>query len=87
MAGRPAFVDEHSSREPRNMDVTPGLEYFAAATDILGKHAGGNSLCHVQVSILASIYHGQRAQDSQRHAYLHEAARALQVILRRWVYA
>ena len=61
----------------------PGLKYFAAATDIIGRHAGGNSLCHVQVYILASIYHGQRAQYSQRHNYLLEAARALHVFLQR----
>jgi hypothetical protein len=76
-------LDEHSSYETRIMGVTPGSEYFAAATDIMAKHTGGSSLCHVQVYLLASIYHGQLAQDVQRHNYLLEAARALQIFLQR----
>jgi hypothetical protein len=59
----------------------PGLKYFAAATDIMARHTNGSSLYHVQAYLLASIYHGQRAQDSQRGTYLLEAAHALQVFL------
>lgn len=59
----------------------PGLKYVTAATDIMARHTSGSSLYHVQAYLLASIYHGQRAQDSQRGTYLLEAARALQVLL------
>jgi hypothetical protein len=68
--------------KPRNLDVIPGLKYFAFATDILGNQAGGNSLQHVHANILASLYHGQLARPLESHAYLHQACRSLQVILR-----
>ena len=72
---------ERSSYETRITGVTPGSEHFAAATDIMARHTSGSSLYHVQAYLLASIYHGQRAQDSQRGTYLLEAARVLQVLL------
>lgn len=65
----------------RNLDVIPGLAYFAAASDLIGNQLGGNTLRHVQVNILASLYHGQLARVAESHAYLHAACRALQVIL------
>jgi hypothetical protein len=66
---------------PRNLNVIPGLAYFAAATDIIGNQLGGNSLLHVQANILASLYHGQLARIAEAQAYIHQAARALQVLL------
>ncbi|KAG0645032.1 Quinic acid utilization activator [Hyphodiscus hymeniophilus] len=66
----------------KNLDVVPGLKYFAFATDILGNQAGGNSLQHVHANILASLYHGQLGRPLESHAYLHQACRSLQVILR-----
>jgi hypothetical protein len=78
-----ATLDEHSFYETRITGATPGSEYFDAATDIMAKHIGGSSLCHVQVYLLASIYHGQLAQDAQRHHYLFKAARALEISLQR----
>lgn len=65
----------------RNLDVIPGLAYFAVATDIIGNQLGGNSLQHVHVNILAGLYHGQLGRVLESHAYIHEACRALQVIL------
>jgi hypothetical protein len=65
-----------------NRDVVPGLAYFATATDIIGNQLGGNSLQHVHVNILAALYHGQLARVLESHAYIHEACRALQHILR-----
>ncbi|CAG8951092.1 hypothetical protein HYFRA_00006490 [Hymenoscyphus fraxineus] len=66
----------------KNLDVIPGLCYFALATDIIGNQLGGNSLQHVHVNILAGLYHGQLARVMESHAYIHEACRGLQVILR-----
>ena len=76
-------LDEHSSYETRVTGVMPGSKYFTAATDIMAKYTGGSSLCHVQAYLLASIYHGQLAQDAQRLNYHFEAARALQIFLQR----
>jgi hypothetical protein len=70
------------SSRPKNLDVIPGLAYFAFATDIIGNQLGGNSLQHVHTNILAGLYHGQLARVMESHAYIHQACRSLQVILR-----
>jgi hypothetical protein len=67
---------------PKNLDIIPGLQYYAFATDILGNQVGGNTLQHVHANILASLYHGQLGRPLESHGYLHLACRALQVILR-----
>jgi len=66
----------------RNLDVMPGLSYFALATDILGNQLGGNSLQHVHAYILAGLYHAQLARIMESSAYIANASRILQVILR-----
>lgn len=71
-----------SALRARNVDVIPGLAYFALATDIIGNQLGGNSLQHVHVNILAGLYHGQLGRVLESYAYIHQACRALQVILR-----
>ncbi|KAM3075198.1 hypothetical protein ACMFMF_005877 [Clarireedia jacksonii] len=71
-----------SGFKPRNVDVIPGLAYFALATDIIGNQLAGNSLQHVHVNILAGLYHGQLARVLESHSYIYQACRALQVILR-----
>jgi hypothetical protein len=78
-ADPPTYMPEYTAHEFREMDAAPGLAYFAAAADILRDETGEN---HVQVHILASLYHGQLAQVSQSRAYLHETTRALQFLLR-----
>ncbi|KAF3027224.1 hypothetical protein E8E12_000310, partial [Didymella heteroderae] len=40
----------------RNVDVLPGMRYFAHATDILGYQQGGNTVAHAQAMILAALY-------------------------------
>lgn len=66
----------------RNIDVIPGLVYFALATDILGNQMAGSSLQHVHANILAGLYHAQLARIMESAAYISNACRALQVILR-----
>jgi hypothetical protein len=66
----------------RNLDIIPGLPYFALATDILGNQNGGNSLQHVHANILAGLYHGQLGRVCESHSYINNACRALQHILR-----
>jgi hypothetical protein len=65
----------------QNPFFEPGLKYFAAATDVLARPTSGLSLYHVQAYLLASMYHGQRAHDSQRYTYLLEASYALRILL------
>jgi len=70
-------------QELGNMDTTPGLDYFVAATGIIEKIDYEDSQCYVQAQILISLYQRQLGQLSKSHAAISEAARALQVILRR----
>jgi hypothetical protein len=75
-----SWTDRHPSG---NMGITAGLDYFAAATNIIGKIDDRDSQCYVQVQILTSLYQKQLGLLSKSHAAISEAARALQVILRR----
>lgn len=66
----------------RNIDVIPGLPYFAMATDIIGNQLGGNSLQHVHCNVLAGLYQGQLGRVLESHSFINQACRSLQVILR-----
>lgn len=72
---------------PRNLDVIPGLAYYAYATEILGALQGGNRLPNVQAALLAGLYAGQLAHPFQSHAWIFQAARACQVLMRPNSYA
>jgi hypothetical protein len=78
----PYYTGRTLPSKARNLDVIPGLAYFALATDILGNQLGGNSLQHVHAHILAGLYHGQLARVMESSAYIGNACRILQVILR-----
>lgn len=69
----------------RNMDVIPGLDYFAYATDILGGQLAGTSLRHIHAYLLAGLYHGQLGRVLESYAYIKEAGYALQVKMRPYV--
>ncbi|RDW92429.1 hypothetical protein BP5796_01823 [Coleophoma crateriformis] len=71
-----------SGVKPRNMDLMPGLHYFAIATDILGNQLAGNTLQHVHVGILLSLYHGQLGRVLESWPYLNAACRSLVFKLR-----
>ncbi|PGH06673.1 hypothetical protein AJ79_06457 [Helicocarpus griseus UAMH5409] len=66
----------------RNIDVIPGLAYFALASDILGDVLGGGGLKHTQACLLAALYTGQLARPFSSHAWICEASRACQILLR-----
>jgi len=68
--------------KPKNIDVIPGLSYFAMATDIIGNQLGGNSLQHVHANILAALYHGQLGRILESHSYIFNACRSLETILK-----
>ncbi|KAI1104510.1 hypothetical protein F4804DRAFT_188787 [Jackrogersella minutella] len=87
MSRRPSLQgNPSSSRGPhshkRNLDMIPGLEYFALAMDIMGSHMGGFNLKHVYVHILAGLYYGQLGRVLESWSYISLASRNLQVILR-----
>jgi hypothetical protein len=66
----------------RNLDVIPGLDYFATATDILGGQLAGSTLRHVYANILAGLYHGQLGRVMESYAYIRQAGYALQTKMR-----
>ncbi|RAL15067.1 putative C6 finger domain protein [Aspergillus homomorphus CBS 101889] len=69
-------------RRLRNLDVIPGLAFYAYATQILGSLQGGNGLDQVQAALLAGLYAGQLAHPFQSHGWIFQAARACQVLVR-----
>ncbi|EGD84446.2 uncharacterized protein TERG_00724 [Trichophyton rubrum CBS 118892] len=66
----------------RNMDVIPGMAYYALASDILGNLHGGNDLALAQACLLAALYTGQLAHPFSSHGWIYQAARACQVLVR-----
>ncbi len=76
------FPSRSTPRKQRNIDIIPGLVYYAMATDIIGNQLGGNDLLHVQANILASLYQGQLGRVMESHGFLAAACRAIQVQLR-----
>jgi hypothetical protein len=77
--GHDSYPDDF---HPRNVDVIPGLAYYAYAAGILGDLQGGIELPYVQAAILASLYAGQLAHPFQSHGWIFQAARACQFIVR-----
>ncbi|KAI1302024.1 hypothetical protein F5Y03DRAFT_215243 [Xylaria venustula] len=71
-----------SSTHKRNLDVIPGLEYYALASDIMGADYGGFGLKHVYVHILAGLYQGQLGRVLESWEHISTASRKLQVVLR-----
>ncbi|KAK6206237.1 hypothetical protein QIS74_13656 [Colletotrichum tabaci] len=67
----------------RNYDIIPGLEYFAYASDIMGSHMAGNTMKHAQTFIFAGLYYGQLGRVLESNAMFFNAARALNMIMRR----
>lgn len=67
----------------KNIDVIPGLAYYAYAAGILGEMQGGCELPFVQAAILASFYAGQLAHPFQSHGWICQAARACSFLTRK----
>lgn len=66
----------------KNMDIIPGLAYFAKAADILGELPGGVDVSHIQANLLAGLYMGQIARIIPSHWYINNACRAVQILIR-----
>ncbi|KAK2045344.1 hypothetical protein LZ31DRAFT_246940 [Colletotrichum somersetense] len=81
MQGSGALKTGHSLR--RNYDIIPGLEYFAYASDIMGNHMAGWTIKHAQTFIFAGLYYGQLGRVLESDAMFFNAARALNMIMRR----
>lgn len=65
----------------RNVDVIPGLVYYAKATDILGNLFGLNDLTQVQAHLLAGLYQGQLARTFESWSWIHSACIACRFLV------
>jgi hypothetical protein len=79
---RYGIENNNEASYPKNIDVIPGLAYYAYAAGILGEMQGGCELPFVQASILASFYAGQLAHPFQSHGWICQAARACSFLIR-----
>ena len=82
---RPPASDTSSQQRRRkadkNVDVIPGLAYFAKAVEILGA-LQGNDLQYVQANLLAGIYVAQLACVIESWTWIQHACRACYFLVR-----
>ncbi|KAL9025244.1 MAG: hypothetical protein Q9196_005900 [Gyalolechia fulgens] len=80
----PRSAADEASRDsgPRNVDVIPGLVYYAKATDILGNLFGLNDLPQVQAHLLAGLFTGQLARTFESWSWIHSACIACRFLVR-----
>ena len=69
---------------PRNLDMIPGLAYYAKAAEILGDQGDGNDLVHAQMFLLAGLYKGQLARVKESMSWISMAGRAVLNLLDRY---
>jgi hypothetical protein len=74
-------VSSPANPQGKNMDVIPGLAYFAKAADIIGELPGGSDVSHVQAYLLAGLYMGQLARIVPSHYYINKACNAAQILI------
>lgn len=71
-----------NAEDLRNIDIIPGLAYYAPATDILGNLHGSNDLAHVQAYLLAGLYVGQLARTFESFKWIASACVACRFLVR-----
>ncbi|KAI7910407.1 hypothetical protein M0657_011385 [Pyricularia oryzae] len=79
---RRASSGSTSEHMKRNIDVIPGLQYLANATDIMGNQMAGTSAWHVYASILAGLYYGQLSRVMESYWHIHDACIKAQHLLK-----
>ncbi|KAI6330757.1 hypothetical protein MCOR28_011565 [Pyricularia oryzae] len=79
---RASFSGSTSEPMKRNIDVIPGLQYLANATDIMGNQMAGTSVWHVYARILAGLYYGQLGRVMESYWHIHDACIKAQHFLR-----
>lgn len=74
--------DLSEDNRPRNIDILPGMAYYAYATDILGNQQGGNTVAHAQAMILAALYLSQFARVLESWSWINNACRVVMVLVK-----
>ncbi|KAM0714710.1 hypothetical protein Q7P37_009759 [Cladosporium fusiforme] len=81
---RSSFDGSPTSDMAKNMDVIPGIAYYAKAAEILGDQGDGNDLIHAQMFLLAGLYKGQLARVKESMSWITMAGRVIQTLLDRY---
>lgn len=81
---RRSSSDAPQGSKERNLDVIPGIAYYAKAAEILGDQGDGNDLVHAQMFLLAGLYKGQLARVKESMSWFCMAGRALLMLLDRY---
>ncbi|KAL9602108.1 MAG: hypothetical protein Q9219_002104 [cf. Caloplaca sp. 3 TL-2023] len=68
--------------QDRNVDIIPGLAYYARATDIMGNLFGLNDLTQVQAHLLAGLFTGQLARSFESWSWIHSACITCRFLVR-----
>ena len=69
----------------RNVDVIPGLAYYAQASDILGNLIGYHELVNAQCCLLAGLYTGQLANALDSLTWIQAASRICRFLVKEYV--
>ncbi len=77
-------VNSETSDEdrPKNIDLLPGMAYYAYATDILGNQQGGNTVTHAQAMLLAALFLSQYARVLESWNWINNACRIALVLIK-----
>lgn len=82
----PRIADDQYTQDCRNyqlnIDRLPGAAYYSHAVSILGENVGGNTLLHVQASLLAGLYLAQYAFVYDSWKWIHMACTAWLMLLK-----
>jgi len=81
---RSSSNDSFSSQPAKNIEIIPGLAYYAKAAEILGDQIDGNDLIHAQMFLLAGLYKGQLARVKESMSWITMAGRVIQTLLDRF---
>lgn len=83
-SGQSSFSANSPPAGLRNMDIIPGIAYFAKAAEILGDQGDGNDLIHAQMFLLAGLYKGQLGRVKESMSWISMAGRVCQMLLDRY---
>ena len=73
-----------SAQTVKNMDIIPGIAYYAKAAEILGDQSDGSDLIHAQMFLLAGLYKGQLARVKESMSWIAKAGGIVQSLLYRY---
>lgn len=77
-----SFDNEPSEDRLKNIEILPGMAYFAYAMDILGYQHGGNTAAHAQAMILAALYLSQYSRVLESWSWIESACRVTELLIK-----